>query len=140
MTAKDEPLGNLQNALRALQAKRKFLSIAVYEIRGEYAERVAAEGVACGQCNRIHLSSGNVGAVARTGEPHISSDVRSDPQYRGCFQGVRSEVVMPVKHSGIVLGIIDVEADADTIDAAEIRHFADEVLKFLFLKRSSTDG
>jgi len=121
----------IDSEVRALQARREFVSIAVYKIVGEYAERIAAAGKNCGQCARVHISSGNIGAVARTGEPHVCGDVRSDPAYKSCFEGIRAETVMPVKSSaGKLVGVVDVEAEGD-IDAAEIASFANMLAPLL---------
>jgi GAF domain-containing protein len=110
----------IDGEVRALQAKRHFVSIAVYKIVGEYVERVAAAGKTCAQCARVHTSSGNIGTVARTGEPLVCRDVRSDPAYKSCFEGIRAETVVPVKSAGgQLVGVVDVEAEGD-IDAAEI--------------------
>lgn len=121
----------IDSEVRALQARREFVSIAVYKIVGEYAERIAAAGKTCGQCARVHISSGNIGAVTRTGEPHVCGDVRSDPAYKSCFEGIRAETVMPVKSTaGNLIGIVDVEAEGD-IDAAEIASFANMLAPLL---------
>jgi len=117
--------------VRALQARRQFVSIAVYKIVGEYAERIAAAGKTCGQCARVHISSGNIGAVIRTGEPHVCGDVRSDPAYKSCFEGVTAETVMPVKSTaGKLVGVVDVEAEGE-IDRAEIASFANALVPLL---------
>jgi L-methionine (R)-S-oxide reductase len=122
---------DIKQAVAALQVERNFLSIAVYEVQGDYAVRIAAAGATCGQCDRVHLSSGNIGAVARTGEPYVCSDVSVDPRYRSCFPGVRSETVIPLKAAGKTVAVIDVEADDRTsIDPAEISTFADAILPF----------
>ena len=116
---------HIVSEVRALQARREFVSIAVYKVVGEYAERIASAGKTCGACARVHISSGNIGAVARTGEPHVCGDVRSDPAYKSCFEGIRAETVMPMKSTAgkLVVGVVDVEADRD-IDAVEIASFA----------------
>src|SRR6516165_11139206 len=121
----------IDSELTALQARREFVSIAVYKIVGEYAECVAAAGKTCGQCARVHISSGNIGVVARTGEPHVCGDVRSDPAYKSCFEGIRAETVMPVKSTaGKLVGIVGVETEGE-IDAAEIASFANMLAPLL---------
>jgi putative methionine-R-sulfoxide reductase with GAF domain len=123
--------GQIDGEVRALQAKRQFVSIAVYKIVDEYAERIAAAGKACGQCARVHISSGNIGTVARTREPHVCGDVRSDPAYKSCFEGIRAETVMPVKSTaGKLVGIVGVETEGE-IDAAEIASFANMLASLL---------
>ena len=78
------------------------------------------------------LSVGNIGLVARTGEPHISRDVRTDPSYRGCFGNVRSEVVVPVRTNNHTVGIVDVEAaEGVCIDVKEVDAFAAQIARLL---------
>jgi hypothetical protein len=57
----------IDSEVRALHARREFVSIAVYKIVGDDGERIASTGKTCGQCERVHISSGNIGTVARTG-------------------------------------------------------------------------
>ena len=121
----------IDREVRALQARREFVSIAVYKIVGDYAERIAMAGKTCNQCARVHISSGNIGAVARTGEPYVCVDVRSDPAYKSCFEGIKAETVMPVKSTaGKLVGVVDVEAEGD-IESAEIASFANMLAPLL---------
>lgn len=122
----------LRDALRAFQARWNFLAVAVYLIEGDYGSRIAAEGAVCCECDRVHLAAGNIGVVARTGQARISRDVGSDPSYRSCFPGVKSEAVVPVKSNDKVIGIIDVEAgDGVCLNTAEIDAFAAHIAPLL---------
>ena len=70
--------------------------------------------------------------MARTGQTHLSGDVGSDPSYRSCFPGVKSEAVVPVKSNDKVIGVIDVEAgDGGSINTAEIEAFAAHIIPLL---------
>jgi hypothetical protein len=42
-------------ALQRLQAEKRYFSIAVYRIDGEYAIRITSAGASCGQCEKVHL-------------------------------------------------------------------------------------
>jgi hypothetical protein len=53
-------------ALQRLQDENKYVSVVVYRIEGDYAVRIASAGATCGQCDKVHLSTGNIGLVART--------------------------------------------------------------------------
>jgi GAF domain-containing protein len=113
--------------LRAFQAEMQLFSIAVYRIDGDYAVRVATEGAMCRNCDRVHLSTGNIGMVARTGRAHITGDVLSDPNYASCFSEVQAEAVVPVLLVGRVVGVVDAEArhradlDVDALSAFAAR-------------------
>jgi putative methionine-R-sulfoxide reductase with GAF domain len=110
-------------ALQRLQDEKKYVSVAVYRIEGDYAVRIASAGATCGQCDKVDLSTGNIGRVARSGRVHTTDDVSRDVSYKTCFSGVKAETVIPIIVSGKTIGIIDAES-ASAIDPVELRDFA----------------
>jgi L-methionine (R)-S-oxide reductase len=60
---------------------------------------------------RIALHQGICGAAASTGESLIVDDVNADPRYLACSLETRSEIVVPIKRDGQVLGEIDIDSD-----------------------------
>jgi len=118
-------------ALQRLQDEKKYFSIAVYRIEGEYAVRIASAGATCGQCDRVHLSTGNIGRVASSGLLHAIDDVSKDASYKSCFSQVRSETVVPIVVSGKTIGVIDAESGSDPIDATELQDFAKQIERLL---------
>ena len=125
-------LNYVREALRTFQSERQLFAIAVYAIEGEYAIKIGAEGAQCRNCDRLHLSSGNIGAVARTGRSHSTADVRSDPTYSSCFDEVRAETVVPVLLGGRVVGVIDAESsDEVAIDPSVLATLADRIAPFI---------
>ena len=60
---------------------------------------------------RIPLSQGICGAAASSGETLIVDDVNADPRYLACSLETRSEIVVPIKQAGQVLGEIDIDSD-----------------------------
>jgi putative methionine-R-sulfoxide reductase with GAF domain len=83
-------------------------------------------------CDQVPLTAGNIGLVARTGQPHISRNVDSDPSYRSCFAGVNAEAVMPVRSTDQTIGIVDVEAsDGAGLNVAAITAFAADIAALL---------
>jgi putative methionine-R-sulfoxide reductase with GAF domain len=125
-------LSYVREALRTFQSERKLFAIAVYAIEGDYALRIAAEGGQCSKCDRLHLSNGNIGAVARSGKVHRTADVRSDSTYESCFAEVRAETVIPVLSAGRVVGVIDAESsDGVAIDPSELATLAEQIAPFV---------
>ena len=61
---------------------------------------------------RIPLHRGICGAAASTGETLIVDDVGADPRYLACSTETQSEIVVPIKRDGKVLGEIDVDSDS----------------------------
>lgn len=125
------PENQIRAALEQLQDEKKYFSIAVYRIDGEYAVRVASAGATCGQCDKVHLSTGNISQVARSGIVHTVSDVSKDASYKSCFSQVRAETVVPVMASGKTIGVIDAESASGPIDPAGLQVFAKEIAGLL---------
>ena len=67
---------------------------------------------------------GMVGHVAATGKMRYAPDVRQDPYYIVCEPATRSEVSIPLKTSGQVIGVL-------LIDHHETDAFSDDQLKVL---------
>jgi putative methionine-R-sulfoxide reductase with GAF domain len=125
-------LSAVRESIRTFQTEQRLYAIAVYAIDGDYAVRIAAEGAQCGSCDRVHLSTGNIGAVARSGRVHSTADVHSDPSYKSCFSDVRSETVVPVLWGGQVVGVIDAESsDSAPIDPSFLAHLAGQIAQFV---------
>ena len=114
-------------ALQRLQTENGYCSIAVCRIDGEYAVRIASAGASCGQCEKVHLSTGNIGRVAHSGVLQAIEDVSKDDSYRSCFSQVRSEIVVPIVASGKTIGVIDAESDSHPIHKSELLDFAKQI-------------
>ena len=121
----------IRGALEEFQNEKKYFSVAVYRIAGDYAVRVASAGSFCSQCDKVHRSTGNIGRVARSGVAHSVDDISKDPSYRSCFSQVQAEAVVPVLASGKTVGIIDAESCSGPIDPAELEVLAKRIEGFL---------
>ena len=67
-----------------------------------------------GDCRVLRVGEeGIVGWVADRGEPAVVSDVASDPRYKPhpALPDVRSEMAVPLRVGGRVLGVLDVQSD-----------------------------
>ncbi|HET7843429.1 MAG TPA: diguanylate cyclase [Xanthomonadales bacterium] len=60
----------------------------------------------------VELGQGVTGQVAQTGRAVLVRDARNDPDYVPAVPCVRSELCVPVRHRGELLGVIDVESIA----------------------------
>ena len=58
----------------------------------------------------LSLTTGVVGYVARTGNWHIVEDVRHDPYYVMGRDSIEAEITVPLKVSGKIIGVINVES------------------------------
>lgn len=64
---------------------------------------------------RISISQGIMGRAARTGQPLLVGDVRSDPDYIAADPAIKSKAAVPIVSEDQVIGVLNVEAEADRI-------------------------
>lgn len=100
----------LERVVDLLARQRGYFWVGVYARQGEEMVRQAFRGPVP-PCLAFRLGQGNVGTTGQTGRTRIIPDVRQDPTYQICFAETRSEVVVPIRLGGEVVGVIDVESD-----------------------------
>ena len=69
------------------------------------------------------VSKGAAGRCARTGQPQLLSDVAHDPDYVPGHHSVRSEYLVPIRHRGHLLGVLNLEsteADFFSLEACAV--------------------
>jgi len=60
---------------------------------------------------KIPIGKGVCGSAAATGKTEIVDDVCSDKRYLACFISTKSEIVVPIKKQGKIVGEIDIDSD-----------------------------
>lgn len=85
--------------------------VGVYLVEGDELVLAAWSGPAATEHVRIPIGQGICGAAAREGQTIIVPDVREDPRYLQCFLSTRSEIVVPIRRDGTVIGEIDIDSD-----------------------------
>lgn len=76
---------------------------------------------------------GIVGWVARSGQPLLVPDVQQEPRYMEMdeLRGIRSELAVPVRAGGTVVGVVDIESRAlgafDEGDVSTVQILADQI-------------
>ena len=79
-------------------------------------------------CIRIALGEGVCGTAAASGETQLVKDVHAFPGHIACDANSASELVVPVKHDGKVIAVIDLDSPSlmrfDADDAAGIEQLA----------------
>lgn len=76
---------------------------------------------------RIPLNEGICGAAAASGETVVVDDVNADPRYLSCSINTRSEIVVPIRANGAVVGEIDVDSHDPAAFSQEDRAFLEAV-------------
>ena len=60
---------------------------------------------------RIPIGQGICGSAAASGKIEVIPDVNADNRYLACFISTKSEIVVPIKKEGKILGEIDIDSD-----------------------------
>ena len=60
---------------------------------------------------KIPVGKGICGSAAATGKTEIIPDVNKDKRYLSCFVSTKSEIVVPIKRKGRIIGEIDIDSD-----------------------------
>ena len=116
----------LDEVVEALYQDRDYFWVGVYLLVGNKAVRQAFRGPVP-PCHSFELGKGNVGTAGQTGVTKVVPDVTKDPVYSICFAETKSEIVVPIKIAGRVLGVIDVESDRVNAFSQEDRVLLKEI-------------
>ena len=124
----------LEKAVELLYRQRHYFWVGIYLIVGDRVERQAFRGPVP-PCHSFALGKGNVGTVGQSGLVKVIPDVSQDPTYSMCFLETKSEIVVPIKIAGRVLGVIDVESDRPDafgpLDRILLKNVAARLARFL---------
>ena len=60
---------------------------------------------------RIPIGMGVCGSAAKSGKTEVVPDVGKDKRYLACFITTESEIVVPIKYDGKIIGEIDIDSD-----------------------------
>ncbi len=120
-----EALHEVCRFLRASHATYRW--VGVYRVDGEELLLDAWDGPAPTEHVRIPIARGVCGRAVRDGATVIVDDVRADPDYLACFVETRSEIVVPVRDGGTIVGEIDIDGqEVGAYDASD-RQFLEAV-------------
>lgn len=101
--------------------------VGIYRVEGSELVLEAWRGPEATQHVRIPLGKGICGSAARTGQTELVPNVSDDSRYLACFLSTRSEIVVPIKREGTVVGEIDIDSDTEDAFGEEDRIFLEEV-------------
>jgi GAF domain-containing protein len=75
---------------------------------------------------RIPITEGICGAAIQQGESIVVDDVRADTRYLSCSIETKSEIVVPIRAHGRIVGEIDIDSHSAAAFAAEDRAFLEQ--------------
>lgn len=124
----------LEKTVEILYDQRRYFWVGIYLVAGDRVVRQAFRGPVP-PCHSFALGKGNVGTVGESGFMKVIPDVSQDPTYSMCFLETKSEIVVPIKIVGRILGVIDVESDRPDafgpLDRILLKQVAARLARFL---------
>jgi GAF domain-containing protein len=75
---------------------------------------------------RIPVSQGICGAAVASGKTVVVDDVNADPRYLSCSIRTKSEIVVPIRAHGCVIGEIDIDSHTPAAFNTIDRRFLEE--------------
>ena len=85
--------------------------VGIYIIQGSDLVLGAWKGPNATEHTRIPIGKGVCGSAAKTGKTEVIDDVLSDNRYLACFVSTKSEIVVPIKKEGKIIGEIDIDSE-----------------------------
>ena len=80
---------------------------------------------------RIPVSEGICGAAVAQGETVVVDDVNSDPRYLSCSIETKSEIVVPIRVHGKIVGEIDIDSHTAAAFGGEDRLFVERCAELI---------
>jgi putative methionine-R-sulfoxide reductase with GAF domain len=85
--------------------------IGIYIVEGNDLILGPWKGPQATEHTRIPIGTGICGSAAATGKTEVIPDVNADSRYLSCFVSTKSEIVVPIKKDGRIVGEIDIDSD-----------------------------
>jgi len=99
----------------------KYSWVGIYFVERKYLVLGPWNGEQATEHTKIPVGKGVCGSAAQSGKTEVVADVSKDGRYLACFVSTRSEIVVPIKKNGVVVGEIDVDSDvSDAFDKSDV--------------------
>lgn len=85
--------------------------VGIYILRENLLHLGPWQGDKATEHTQIPVGKGICGAAAETGKTEVIADVTADDRYLSCFISTKSEIVVPIKDKGKILGELDIDSD-----------------------------
>jgi GAF domain-containing protein len=102
----------LENVVEFLYKNFDYYSwVGIYIVEGNNLILGPWKGPHATEHTKIPIGTGICGSAAATGKTEIIADVNADDRYLSCFVSTKSEIVVPIKKDGKIVGEIDIDSD-----------------------------
>ena len=85
--------------------------IGIYIVKGNNLILGPWKGPHATEHIKIPIGQGICGAAAASGKTELIDDIKKDTRYLSCFVSTKSEIVVPIKKNGKIIGEIDIDSD-----------------------------
>ena len=136
-TAENEIIGIASKSSNVLEKVVDYLYknfnhyswVGIYIVEGNDLLLGPWRGEQATEHTNISIGTGICGSAAQSGKTEIVPDVSKDERYLTCFVSTRSEIVVPIRKDGKIIGEIDIDSDIpdafDNNDAVFLEKIAD---------------
>jgi L-methionine (R)-S-oxide reductase len=129
LTGEPDLIANLANICAALKEQFGWLWVGFYWVKNEELVLAPFQGPVA--CTRIRKGKGVCGTSWAEAKTLIVPDVEQFPGHIACSSLSKSEIVVPVIRSGVVLGVLDVDGvDLNTFDETD-QKFLEEIVSLI---------
>jgi GAF domain-containing protein len=109
LLGENDLVANLANVAAALKEQFNFFWVGFYLVKNDELVLGPFQGPVA--CTRIKKGRGVCGTSWNLGESLIVPDVEQFPGHIACSSLSKSEIVLPMKKKGVVVGILDVDSE-----------------------------
>lgn len=110
---------------------RHYDWVGIYWLKGDNLVLGPWSGPEETEHKKIPISEGICGAAVREGKTIIVDDVQSDPRYLACFLDTRSEIVVPIRAKGKIIGEIDIDGKQKSAYTEEDKRFLEKLAEHI---------
>lgn len=131
LTAKESREERARTIAAEIHAAGQYRWVGIYDVTPETVSIVSYSGPGAPKYPQFDRNSGLTGQVLRTGQTVAVGDVTKDPSYLTAFSTTRSEMIVPVRVDGTVVGTIDVESERVNAFGDEDRAWLERIAQAL---------
>jgi len=129
----------IEESLNVLQAVVDYLSnnidhyswVGIYVVEGKDLVLGPWNGPDETEHTRIPIGQGVCGSAASSGKTEVVDDVHKDSRYLSCFVSTKSEIVVPIKKDGKIVGEIDIDSDKPSAFSNDDKVFLEKIADML---------
>ncbi|WP_258100450.1 GAF domain-containing protein [Marinoscillum pacificum] len=131
ISGESDMVANLANISAALRYGMDFFWVGFYMVKEDQLVLGPFQGPIA--CTRINKGKGVCGSVWEKGITAVVPNVDEYPGHIACSSDSKSEIVVPIKKDGEVIGVLDVDSDQlesfDDIDQKYLERLMDSLSK-----------